>query len=113
MALGLMTTMGATQSPSRLVIVVGQPNDPRVIRQHATLDQDTAALRERDVVVQGMTPEAAQHKWPDPADKSEVIFQVLLIGKDGGVKLRRATPVASSEITKLIDTMPMRQREMK
>jgi hypothetical protein len=113
MALGLMTIMGATQSPSRLVIIVGQPNDPQVIQQHAALDRDAAALRERDVVVQDMTSEAAQRKWPDLAGKSEVIFQVLLIGKDGGVKLRRATPVTASEITKLIDTMPMRRREMR
>lgn len=113
MALGLMTIMGATQSPHRLVIVVGQPDDPRVIEQHATLDQDAAALRERDVVVQGMTSKAAQHGWPDPAGKSDVIFQVLLIGKDGGVKLRRTAPVAASEITTLIDSMPMRRREMR
>ena len=41
------------------------------------------------------------------------IFTVLLIGKDGGVKLRREGRVELKEILVLIDTMPMRQREMR
>ena len=41
------------------------------------------------------------------------IFAVLLIGKDGGVKLRREGGVELDEILSLIDTMPMRQREMR
>ena len=40
-------------------------------------------------------------------------FTVLLIGKDGGVKLRREGGVKLGEIFSLIDTMPMRQREMR
>ncbi|NIQ92127.1 MAG: DUF4174 domain-containing protein [Deltaproteobacteria bacterium] len=40
-------------------------------------------------------------------------FTVLLIGKDGGVKLRREGGVELDEILSLIDTMPMRQREMR
>jgi len=40
-------------------------------------------------------------------------FTVLLIGKDGGVKLRREGRVELAEIFSLIDTMPMRQREMR
>ena len=40
-------------------------------------------------------------------------FTVLLIGKDGGVKLRREGGVELGEIFSLIDSMPMRQREMR
>jgi hypothetical protein len=40
-------------------------------------------------------------------------FTVLLIGKDGGVELRREGGVELGEIFSLIDTMPMRQREMR
>jgi hypothetical protein len=39
-------------------------------------------------------------------------FQVLLIGKDGGVKLRSSEPVSVKDIFGLIDSMPMRQQEM-
>ncbi len=38
-------------------------------------------------------------------------FKVLLIGKDGGVKLRTQTPVTPLELYQLIDAMPMRRRE--
>ena len=40
-------------------------------------------------------------------------FTVLLIGRDGGVKLRREGQVKLQELFSLIDSMPMRQREMR
>lgn len=64
-------------------------------------------------MVQDITPEAARHERPELDVASDASFGVLLIGKDGHVKLRRGTPVAASEITALIDTMPMRQDEMR
>ena len=39
-------------------------------------------------------------------------FQVLLIGKDGGVKLRSSEPVSTRDLFGLIDSMPMRRQEM-
>jgi len=39
-------------------------------------------------------------------------FQVLLIGKDGGVKLRSSEPVSTKDLFGLIDSMPMRRLEM-
>ena len=41
------------------------------------------------------------------------VFQLLLIGKDGTVKLRSEKPVSISDIFGLIDSMPMRQQEMR
>jgi hypothetical protein len=38
-------------------------------------------------------------------------FAVLLIGKDGGVKLRKSEPVERREFYALIDRMPMRIQE--
>jgi hypothetical protein len=58
-----------------------------------------------------------------PLNKGQVLFlrrefsilagqrAVILIGKDGEAKLRRALPVDLSEIFSVIDAMPMRQRE--
>ena len=40
-------------------------------------------------------------------------FTVLLLGKDGGVKLRRHAPVSFAELAGLIDSMPMRQEELR
>jgi hypothetical protein len=39
-------------------------------------------------------------------------FTLVLVGKDGGVKLKRTDRVALAEIFGLIDSMPMRQQEM-
>lgn len=40
-------------------------------------------------------------------------FRCLLIGKDGGVKLEKDSPVVVKDVFGLIDSMPMRQREMR
>ncbi len=40
-------------------------------------------------------------------------FVVLLIGKDGGVKLRLTRPPEATELFELIDSMPMRRQEMR
>ncbi len=40
-------------------------------------------------------------------------FAVLLIGKDGGVKLRSGRPFALHALFDAIDAMPMRQDEMR
>ena len=108
-----MIAISAAAPAQRSVVVVGKPGDPRVGQQCSALERDAAALQERDVVVQTMTPEAARRDRPDLGVKAQTAFEVLLVGKDGGVKLRRETAVAPSEITALIDTMPMRRAEMR
>ena len=40
-------------------------------------------------------------------------FSIILIGKDGTVKLRSPVPVSVSEIFSMIDAMPMRQEEIR
>jgi hypothetical protein len=40
-------------------------------------------------------------------------FAVILVGKDGGEKLRSRTPVTMERLIKLIDSMPMRQKEIR
>ncbi len=40
-------------------------------------------------------------------------FTMLLLGLDGGEKLRRNDPVATRDLFNLIDSMPMRQAEMR
>ena len=40
-------------------------------------------------------------------------FTCILVGKDGGTKLKRYSPVKLEEIFNLIDAMPMRREEMR
>jgi len=39
-------------------------------------------------------------------------FSLILIGKDGGIKLKRKDQVDLAEVFELIDSMPMRRNEM-
>lgn len=41
------------------------------------------------------------------------LFTVMLIGKDGGIKLSQTSPVTNTELFELIDAMPMRRQEMR
>ena len=51
---------------------------------------------------------ARQRFGVEPGD-----FLVILLGKDGGEKIRSNKPVTLEMLTEIIDAMPMRQDEMK
>lgn len=40
-------------------------------------------------------------------------YSIFLIGKDGGIKLKKDEFLESEELFRVIDRMPMRQREMR
>lgn len=93
-----------------VVVFANSPNDPRFQEQIDKLMEDPAALLDRDVVVLVDS---------DPARKSSLRkklrprgFMMVLIGKDGGVKLRKPLPWSVREISRTIDKMPMRLREV-
>ncbi len=108
---------------NRLVVVfapsVGHPLAEAQTR--ALLDLKPCA-RARDVVVVGVyavdvlidgTPttmyDSAGLRSHFGIDANDAV--VLLVGKDGGVKLRRTAPISAQELFGLIDAMPMRMRE--
>ena len=47
------------------------------------------------------------------AGKNDDTFEVMLFGKDMGLKLSSRKPVTANEIFSLIDQMPMRRREIR
>ncbi|KMW56118.1 Methylmalonyl-CoA epimerase [Candidatus Rhodobacter oscarellae] len=94
-----------------VVVFADTPADPRFQEQVELLLARTADLVERDVVIITDT---------DPAARSDIRtklrprgFQLALIGKDGGVKLRKPSPWDVRELSRVIDKMPLRQREMR
>lgn len=97
-----------------LIIFADNPADPSFTRQLAELEREKDALAERDVVIITDTDPGASR-----ADRSELRkklrphgFTIILIGKDGEVALRRPVVVTADDITRQIDRMPMRLREM-
>jgi hypothetical protein len=68
------------------------------LQQISAFDAAAAGLKERDLEVITQTSAPA--------------FRVRLVGKDGGVKLDRSTPMTIDELFTIIDAMPMRQDEV-
>ena len=105
-------TLADFQWVNRPVIVFADTeNDPRFATQMDLIAAGVDQLLERDVVVLTDT---------DPTTLSPLReklrprgFMMVLIGKDGGVKLRKPFPYDVREISRSIDKMPMRQREIR
>lgn len=97
---------------NRLILVFADSAlDPRYTEQIELLNQDMSALKERDVVIIGNAgPEndTPLHRALRPHG-----FTVVLIGKDGGVKLRKPKPTSARDFIQAIDKMPMRQQEIR
>ncbi len=93
-----------------IVVFADSPDDPRFQEQIDRLTSGADQLLERDVVVLTDT---------DPSVRSALRtklrprgFMLVLVGKDGGVKLRKPSPWTVREITRSIDKFPDRQREV-
>lgn len=94
-----------------VVVFADSEFDPAFIEQIELLHANEDELLARDVVVLIDT---------DPAARSPLRlklrprgFMLALIGKDGGVKLRKPFPWDVREITRSIDKMPIRKREIR
>ncbi len=84
-------------------------NEESLIDRHMLIfkvegDQLIEARNEAKIEIDSRTAKKYQLREGD--------FEVILIGKDGGVKLRENSFVEQEKIFALIDTMPMRQAEM-
>lgn len=88
-------------APDQRILLIAAPslNDDAYRTQAALLLPALAGLNERDFVVQIQFGTRS--------------FSVVLIGKDGGEKLRRATPLSPEELFAIVDAMPMRRAEMR
>jgi len=107
-----------------LLLFDATPNSDALTSQLTALTQDKTALKNRDLIIFRVTPDAVY-----AADGSAVrltaneIFNkfnvdsnfngVVLIGKDGGPKLKKTFEVPPRSIFDLIDGMPMRRAEMR
>ena len=93
-----------------IVVFANSPEDVNYTRQIKMLESGLNQLLVRDVVVLTDT---------NPSEVSplrELLrprgFGLLLIGKDGQVKLRKPFPWSVRELSRAIDKMPMRRQEL-
>lgn len=93
-----------------IVVFADSPEDPRFKEQMILLTSEAEALLERDVVVLTDTtpkPTSALRKQLRPRG-----FMLVLVGKDGGVKLRKPHPWTVRELSRTIDKFQDRLREV-
>ena len=107
----------------RLLVISG--NDASAAQQCRAFQAEENGLLERDLIVVDASedpgvgevgaradiPPAAvfRDRFRMPADS----FQVVLVGKDGGVKERRDELFETEAVFQIIDAMPMRMQEMR
>jgi len=107
---------------NRVVLVFGTADDQKVTRQVKVLETQKGELEERDMVVIFVSREKAATVYGnatglDPAKLrtdakiEDDSFHVVLVGKDGGIKLHSEKVVGDVEMFDLIDRMPMRRAE--
>ncbi|KAF0675428.1 DUF4174 domain-containing protein [Profundibacterium mesophilum] len=94
-----------------VVVFADSPADPAFARQLDLLAARADDLALRDVVVITDTDPAAMS--PLRAKLRPRGFMLALIGKDGGVKLRKPFPWDVRELTRSIDKMPLRRQELR
>ena len=108
----------------RLLLVFARDADSALYRrQQEMLLVAERGLNEREMIIIFVIRDAVSTKGRPAAPVAAVNlrdaygvlpheFRVVLLGKDGGVKLRQEEPISMADLFALIDSMPMRQREM-
>ncbi len=103
--------LAVARGKSRPVVVLSDSrDDPRVAKQIQALDGTKPELTDRDILVlQEARPDGPLRKKLGVETKG---FAVVLVGKDGRVKKVWRDPVDPKTLFKIIDSMPMRRKEM-
>ncbi len=107
-----MTDLSEFRWKKRPVLVFADSeDDPAFIEQMDLLRAQQDELETRDVVILTDTDPAARQALRLRMRPRG--FMLVLVGKDGDIKLRKPFPWDVREISRSIDKMPMRQREIR
>ena len=97
-----------------VLIFAADEQNARLKTQQSAFEDSVKGLQERDMKVFAVTGNAREvaylrHKF----GIGDAAFAVVLIGKDGGSKMKMTRVVQPSELFQLIDSMPMRKAELR
>lgn len=94
-----------------IIVFADSADDPKFIEQIAFLEERADVLKSRDVIVLTDT---------SPSNLSDVRkklrprgFMLVIMSKEGAVQLRKPFPWDVREISRTIDKLPIRQREIR
>ena len=93
-----------------IVVFADTPQDPAYVEQMNALTARPAMLIDRDVVVITDTDPDARSIWRNTLHPRG--FSLVLMDKDGQVKLRKPFPWSVREISRAIDKFPLRLQEI-
>jgi hypothetical protein len=100
-----------------LLVVAPASTDEQLLKQQQILQAQPAGLQDRDMeVMYILTDEISAENKNYLAEQFNIRqsgFYAILIGKDGGEKLRSQKPMETGLIFGTIDAMPMRRQEMR
>ena len=113
------------QWKNRLLFLFAEDtNDPFFENLQSQIMAQKAEVDDRDLIVFEVPAQGPARMNNSPLDRKEAdsirthfaipgnTFSLILVGKDGGIKLKSKDRVDLSDVFGLIDSMPMRQREM-
>lgn len=101
------------EQPRKVLLFHNAAGEQRWKSQLKELDAVQDGLRERDIEVESIAFSSQNaEKWEKWQVNSSEAFTFILIGRDGGEKLRSGELVKKDKLFGLIDAMPMRMREM-
>lgn len=117
-ALAAPSTIAEMRWQTRVLLIAAPRSDaPGLLDQRRLLAGWTREARDRDLAIvtvigdrvagSGDTAASLRTRFRVPQGR----FTVLLIGKDGGEKMRSAAPIAPEVLAETIDAMPMRRAE--
>ena len=102
------------------ILVVFNTGDEFKKSQKVILERDIPGLLDRDMILLGLGGVNEPYKIDENIDLGEMSkahdlgeSSIALFGKDGSVKARWDRTVSISEVFGIIDSMPMRRREMR
>lgn len=113
------------QWKDRLVLIITEEENEKFERQLTELQKHQHGLKERKLLIYQILPEKyttgfeEEEDWKNSSElfqkyKAEKSgFRIILIGLDGGEKLDQTEILSIEKLFNTIDSMPMRQAEMR
>ena len=97
-----------------LVVAASDARDPLLAEQKRLYRAVLSGMKERDLVlVEAVGPGGKAVALRRRFGIAEGAFAAVLVGKDGGAKLRSDRPIPSARLFETVDEMPMRRDEMR
>ncbi|MCE7065136.1 DUF4174 domain-containing protein [Dyadobacter sp. CY326] len=110
----LMMALLVADQPRRVLLFYTENGSDKWKAQVEAFEGQQNDMRERDIEIKSIPySKANAREWRKWKIDSSNAFTFILVGRDGGEKLRSSDIVTSAKLFGTIDAMPMRKQEVK